>query len=59
MFNDLCWNLYTYYSRLALSVYEKLNIVYIFNLFSIYVTESDVDNYTRKSACLQSIDNIT
>ena len=57
MFNELCWNL-TYYSRLALCIYEKLNIVYILNLFSIYVTESDVDNYTRKSACLQSIDSI-
>ena len=37
MFNDLWWNL-TYYSRLALCIYKKINIVYIFNLFSIYVT---------------------
>ena len=33
-FNDLGWNL-TYYSRLALCMYiKKINIVYIFNLFS-------------------------
>ena len=50
MFNDLCWNL-TYYSRLALCII-KLNIVYILNLFSIHVTYSDVDNYTRKSVSM-------
>ena len=43
---------YILHITLALRIYKKLNIVYIFNLFSIHVTYSDVDNYTRKSVSM-------